>query len=135
MPRKSQKEDVERGYPMVARGPRGEPGKGYPGLPGGPLGPPGPHGCPSFSLKGRPHLKQFEECKNSLRNGPRGPQGGGGARAPWGPRPPGAPWPIPQTISTFFKLLNTRPVFLIFFGGKAKKQKIRFVLLFFRLFF
>ena len=46
----------------------------------------------------RSHPNQFEECKTSLREGPKWLQGapGGKGRAPWGPRPPGAPWVPPS---------------------------------------
>ena len=62
----------------------------------------------------RPHLNQFEECKTSLREGPRWPRGhlGGsqgslGPQAPWCPlEPPGS---LPQSDFTLLKLVKMRP--------------------------
>ena len=41
---------------------------------------------------GRPHLNQFEECKTSLREGPRGLQGAPGSSGPQGALTPPPPW-------------------------------------------
>ena len=63
-------------------------------------------------LIGRPHLNQFEECKTSMREGPRGLQG---AREGLGPQalscplePPGS---LPHTGFALLKLVKMGPAY------------------------
>ena len=67
----------------------------------------------SWLFLAKPHLKQFEECKRSVRNVPRGPPGGLGPEGALGSPSPWGDWPILQTAFTFVKLLNMRLVLAI----------------------